>query len=256
MKSGSIVVRGALTGAGIPLRAGQRLVASLSEKTLVVNEIASEQPQIEPPPAPPSRWRRATRRRARSRRAARRERAVVPPPPAPEPPRGPPLSSLAPPPFEPAPLPPPRQQPPSPVPETAGAAAGLRPESGRGGVHRQAPAADPLRSRRRGLPRAVDRHVGRVQQPGRRPHALVVRRRLAALRRFVRHHRAARPGRGVVPVRRGGHLPAPPRRSARPHGDPALHGARPVRSRVHGAHPRGPGGPAHRQQLHAAPDHR
>ena len=118
MKSGSIVVRGALTGAGIPLRAGQRLVASLSEKTLVVNEIASEQPQIEPPPAPPETVapRDETPREEPPR--ARRERAVVPPPPAPEPPRGPPLSSLAPPPFEPAPLPAPRQQPPSPVPET------------------------------------------------------------------------------------------------------------------------------------------
>jgi len=40
MKSGTVVVRGSLTGAGIPLHAGQRLVASLSTKSLVVNEVA------------------------------------------------------------------------------------------------------------------------------------------------------------------------------------------------------------------------
>ena len=43
MKSGTVVVRGSLTGAGIPLHAGQRLVASLANKTLVVNEIAGSQ---------------------------------------------------------------------------------------------------------------------------------------------------------------------------------------------------------------------
>jgi hypothetical protein len=119
MKSGSIVVRGALTGAGIPLRAGQRLVASLTEKTLVVNEITSEQPQIEPPSAPPSAMQVAPSDEAPREEPprARRERAIVPPPPAPEPPRGPPLSALSPPPFEPAPLPR-QQQPSSPVPET------------------------------------------------------------------------------------------------------------------------------------------
>ncbi|HVV17035.1 MAG TPA: FecR domain-containing protein [Polyangia bacterium] len=45
MKSGAVVVRGPLTGTGIPLFAGQRLVASLSQRTLVVGEVA--------PPAPP-----------------------------------------------------------------------------------------------------------------------------------------------------------------------------------------------------------
>ena len=118
MKSGSIVVRGSLTGAGIPLRAGQRLVASLAEKTLVVNEITSEQPQIEPPPAPPPAAPRDETPREEPPRS-RRERAVVPPPPAPEPPRGPSLASLSPPPFEPAPLPQPPAAAPSPVPETA-----------------------------------------------------------------------------------------------------------------------------------------
>ena len=122
MKSGSIVVRGALTGAGIPLRTGQRLVASLTEKTLVVNEITSEQPQIEPPSVSPPPVPVAPRDEAPREEPprARREHPIVPPAPAPEPPRGPSLSSLSPPPFEPAPLPPPRQQEPSsPVPETA-----------------------------------------------------------------------------------------------------------------------------------------
>ena len=41
MKSGTVVVSGSLTGEGIPLHAGQRLVASLANKTLVVNEVAA-----------------------------------------------------------------------------------------------------------------------------------------------------------------------------------------------------------------------
>ncbi len=45
MTSGAVVVRGPLTGTGIPLHAGQRLVASLSQRTLVVGEVV--------PPAPP-----------------------------------------------------------------------------------------------------------------------------------------------------------------------------------------------------------
>src|SRR6185369_17528659 len=39
MRSGSTIVRGSLAGAGIPLHGGQRLVASLSHKTLVVNPL-------------------------------------------------------------------------------------------------------------------------------------------------------------------------------------------------------------------------
>src|SRR5512138_3195720 len=50
MKSGSVVVRGSLTGAGIPLHAGQRLVASLENKTLVVSETS----QTERRPAAPA----------------------------------------------------------------------------------------------------------------------------------------------------------------------------------------------------------
>src|SRR6185369_9057358 len=39
MRAGSTIVRGSLAGAGIPLHAGQRLVASLSRKALVVNPL-------------------------------------------------------------------------------------------------------------------------------------------------------------------------------------------------------------------------
>jgi len=49
MKSGTVVVRGSLTGEGIPLHAGQRLVASLANKTLVVSEVAHAEA---PAPAP------------------------------------------------------------------------------------------------------------------------------------------------------------------------------------------------------------
>ncbi|HEY7370885.1 MAG TPA: FecR family protein [Polyangia bacterium] len=49
MKAGTVVVRGSLTGAGIPLHAGQRLVASLANKTLVVSEAAHADRQPEPP---------------------------------------------------------------------------------------------------------------------------------------------------------------------------------------------------------------
>ena len=66
MKSGTVVVRGSLTGAGIPLHAGQRLVASLANKTLVVSEASAD---------------RAAHDRAgdvAGRRAARRARAGPP----------------------------------------------------------------------------------------------------------------------------------------------------------------------------------
>ena len=48
MKSGAVIVRGPLTGTGIPLYAGQRLVASLSQRTLVVGELGT----LPSPPAP------------------------------------------------------------------------------------------------------------------------------------------------------------------------------------------------------------
>ena len=115
MKSGSIVVRGALTGAGIPLRTGQRLVASLSQKTLVVDEITPEPSQPDPTPAAPAVAPSDEPAREEPPRV-RRERAL-PPPAAPERPRGQSLSSLQPPPFEPAPLPPAAPPPPSPLPD-------------------------------------------------------------------------------------------------------------------------------------------
>src|SRR4029078_2445283 len=43
MESGTGEVSGSLTGEGIPLHAGQRLVASLTNKTLVVNEVSRAQ---------------------------------------------------------------------------------------------------------------------------------------------------------------------------------------------------------------------
>ena len=112
MKSGTVVVRGSLTGAGIPLHAGQRLVASLANKTLVVSEASQSERRTTTPatshvvaprdePAPPRRG---------------RQLAQVAPAPAPDiqlreaPPAESPetlarLLSLSPPPFEPAPPP-------------------------------------------------------------------------------------------------------------------------------------------------------
>jgi|HubBroStandDraft_6_1064221.scaffolds.fasta_scaffold141059_2 hypothetical protein len=52
MKVGAVVVRGPLTGGGIALRAGQRLVASLSRRTLVIGDLAP--PSAPPAPAAPS----------------------------------------------------------------------------------------------------------------------------------------------------------------------------------------------------------
>ena len=52
MKSGTVVVSGSLTGEGIPLHAGQRLVASLANKTLVVNEVAPRRTRRRDAPAP------------------------------------------------------------------------------------------------------------------------------------------------------------------------------------------------------------
>jgi len=52
MKSGTVVVRGSLTGAGIALHAGQRLVASLGNNTLVVSEIAHAEARAAAPSTP------------------------------------------------------------------------------------------------------------------------------------------------------------------------------------------------------------
>jgi hypothetical protein len=124
MKSGAVVVRGPLTGTGIPLYAGQRLVASLSQRTLVVGEVATPPPAVpdhaviesavEPREEPP----RRAHPRAKPTALAAAEPAVSEAPAAPAP-----LVSLQPPRFEappelpvapaPPPTPPPTLQPPS-----------------------------------------------------------------------------------------------------------------------------------------------
>jgi len=113
MKSGSVVVRGSLSGAGIPLHAGQRLVASLANKSLVVNEITrADRPADAPSTAhvlsprevpPPSRH---ARQLAQSAQAAP-EIQLRDLPPAQSPEAIARLRALTPPPFEPAPPPPP-----------------------------------------------------------------------------------------------------------------------------------------------------
>jgi len=110
MKSGTVVVRGSLTGAGIPLHAGQRLVASLANKTLVVNEGSqSERRTAAPPeqvvaprdePPPPRRARQMTTAQAAPAQDLQREQ-----PPAESPETLARLRALSPPPFEPAPPP-------------------------------------------------------------------------------------------------------------------------------------------------------
>jgi hypothetical protein len=110
MKSGTVVVSGSLTGEGIPLHAGQRLVASLANKTLVVNEGAHAEARKEarrPPQvvAPADEAPRPRRERLVAQAApASRE----PPAPAGESPETlARLRALSPPPFEPAPVRPP-----------------------------------------------------------------------------------------------------------------------------------------------------
>src|SRR6185312_14707889 len=102
MRSGAVIVRGPLTGGGIPLYGGQRLVASLSQRTLFVGEVAT--PAAAPPAAtrpapiqPPtidSREVPARRTRLRAKpvavAAADAEPAVVEAPPVPEVPVEPP----------------------------------------------------------------------------------------------------------------------------------------------------------------------
>jgi hypothetical protein len=117
MKSGSVVVRGSLTGAGIPLHAGQRLVASLANKTLVVSETSQSDRRAAPPaesqvvaprdePAPPRRARQMTT--AQVAPDIQREQ-----PPAESPETLARLRGLSPPPFEPAPATPAPAAPPA-----------------------------------------------------------------------------------------------------------------------------------------------
>jgi hypothetical protein len=120
MKSGTVVVRGSLTGAGIPLHAGQRLVASLANKTLVVSEVARAERQgdagatarvlapRDEAPAP---------RRTRQVAQAEPQIQLRDPPPAESPETLARLRALTPPPFEPAP--PPQAPAPAPAPPTA-----------------------------------------------------------------------------------------------------------------------------------------
>ena len=121
MKSGTVVVRGSLTGAGIPLHAGQRLVASLVNKTLVVSESdRAERPETEATPqvvaprdeaAPPKRARLVAQAAPQDTQA----RDVAPGESAEELAR---LRALSPPPFEPAPPPAPSPAP-APAPPAA-----------------------------------------------------------------------------------------------------------------------------------------
>src|SRR5262245_22195453 len=111
MKSGTVVVRGSLTGAGIPLHAGQRLVASLANKTLVVNEAErAERPEAAPPQVVAPREEAAPAKRGRlvAQAAPVRDVDVAAQIESAEAAR---LRALSPPPFEPAPLPQPAPAP-------------------------------------------------------------------------------------------------------------------------------------------------
>jgi ferric-dicitrate binding protein FerR (iron transport regulator) len=110
MKSGTVVVRGSLTGAGIPLHAGQRLVASLANKTLVVNEAdRAERPEAVPSQVVAPREEAAPAKRGRLVAQAAPVHDVAPAGESPEA-----LArqrALSPPPFEPSPLPQPAPAP-------------------------------------------------------------------------------------------------------------------------------------------------
>jgi hypothetical protein len=126
MKSGSTVVRGALAGAGIPLHAGQRLVASLSHQTLVINEIGGEA-RRPAPPAPASlaeprdgaarghRERTGARNHDGARRGVAMADRTTAPAAAWDPARGSTEPAVAPPEPLPEPLPEPARAPPAPA---------------------------------------------------------------------------------------------------------------------------------------------
>jgi len=104
MKSGTVVVRGSLTGAGIPLHAGQRLEASLANGTLVVSEAEhAERVEAAPPQVVAPRDEAVPAKRGRLVAQAAPVRDVAP--------AGESAEALArrqalsPPPFEPAPPP-------------------------------------------------------------------------------------------------------------------------------------------------------
>jgi len=127
MKAGAVIVRGPLTGNGIPLYAGQRLVASLAHRTLYVGEVpaapaAAQRTDVEPsrsfaPPAmEPAGHAPATTTRSRVR-ARPATVAMTEPEPALEAPAAPatmqPPRFQAPPEMPIAPTPPSTPQPPS-----------------------------------------------------------------------------------------------------------------------------------------------
>jgi hypothetical protein len=110
MKSGTVIVRGSLTGEGIPLHAGQRLVASLANKSLVVSEVArAERPVEAPAPAHVVAPQEAPPRPRHERQVAQAapELTLRDAPPAESPETLARLRALSPPPFEPAAPPPP-----------------------------------------------------------------------------------------------------------------------------------------------------
>jgi hypothetical protein len=125
MKSGTVVVRGSLSGEGIPLHAGQRLVASLSNKTLLVSEVAhpEERPQAPVTAHVVAPHDEAAPRPRHERTVAQAEPELtlrdVPQAPAASAEALARVRALSPPPFEPAPppTPPAAPAPPAPAPE-------------------------------------------------------------------------------------------------------------------------------------------
>jgi len=129
MKSGTVVVSGSLTGEGIPLHAGQRLVASLTNKTLVVNEVSRAQRPADTAAAAHmvAPHDEAAPRPRRERQVAQAEpeltlRDVQTTTESPEMLAR--MRALSPPPFEPAPAPPPASAPGAP-PASAAAQLGI-----------------------------------------------------------------------------------------------------------------------------------
>jgi hypothetical protein len=127
MKSGTVVVSGSMTGEGIPLHAGQRLVASLANKTLVVSDVARAERPLDTAAAHVVAPHDEVAPRARRERVVAQAepqltlRDAAPPTESPETLAR--LRALSPPPFEPAPPPPPPE--PAPAAPAAPATADL-----------------------------------------------------------------------------------------------------------------------------------
>jgi FecR protein len=130
MKSGTVVVSGSLTGEGIPLHAGQRLVASLANKTLVVNDVARAERPLDAPATAHvvSPHDDVASRPRRERTVAQAEPELTlrdAPTPAESPETLARLRALSPPPFEPAAPPPPPEPAPAAPPAPAVSDLGL-----------------------------------------------------------------------------------------------------------------------------------